>query len=84
MTAHSIKRGSRASDERLLQWLAARAAGMSQATIAQAYDANRGQVSRDVAQVIDADLRESGESAEEVMSGYPWHKFPVAAAEAAQ
>lgn len=84
MTAHSIKRGSRAADERLLKWLEARDAGMSQGAIARAYGVNRGQVSRDVAQVIDADLRESGESAAQVMAGYQWHKPPVAAAEATQ
>ena len=84
MTAHSIKRGSRASDERLLRWLEARDAGMSQGAIARAYGVNRGQVSRDVAQVIDADLRESGESAAEVMAGYPWHAFPDAVLVAAR
>ena len=79
MTGRRRSVTGRASDERLLKWIALRSAGVSQSDIGLRFGVHAGQVARDITQVIAADLAESGEPAAVVRAGYPWRRFAEAA-----
>lgn len=63
-------KGQRASDERLLAWLRARAAGFTVARIAAAEGVHRVSVNKATNAVMRADLAESGEAPAAVRRAY--------------